>query len=638
MNGWKITGKMSVLVLSFLVSVILMTFSVSAYAATPDNRFAGADRFQTARLIAEEFNSGTVDNVILTSGNDFPDALSASVLAKKLEAPILLVDSKAEVSNEAFTYISQHLSKDGTVYIIGGTGIIGTDFNTRLTEMGYLKIERIGGTDRYDTAILIAQRLAVENKTPVVIASGESFPDALSISSFVADKGWPILLAGKDYFSEGSKNYIASIQPAQVYIAGGSGVVSATVEPQIQSLVPATTLTRYAGKDRFETNALLMQTFALDPENIYLTTGLNFADAVAGSVLASKTSAPIMLIDPGSPNVPIASMPYLTRLHETGSNPVVYCFGGIAVVPPSVLTNANDFLAGKITKESIYKIDNLSATVSVKDKFSLPLTVKAVLYDGTSKDVAVAWDKTEADTRIEGTYSYYGTVEGYSEKVIQTLDVLGLIADLKPPILEVYKGGSINLPKTVQATTESGKTVEVPVVWDSSRILNSNQVGTQTLTGTMVIYKYNVEYWEPTVKLYLHVRVAAASGAIPLKIIDKSYDPYGLGITTVYGSEIAAPKLNLTVENITDKDVSGFEFSCQIYDSFDRPVIIAGGYSNTFNAIVQDAKLNAAGEGNIYHAYANYSFDLNLFNNAQNMKNFKITSVKFKDGTVWSAD
>lgn len=637
MYGWKNSGK-SVLIISLLASVILLTFTVSVSAATTGVRFAGENRFQTARLIAEEFDSGSVDNVILTSGNNFPDALSASVLAKKLKAPILLVDSKAESSNEAFTYISEHLSKDGTIYVIGGTGIIGTDFNTKLTEMGYLNVERIGGADRYETALLIAQSLAVESKTPLVIASGESFPDALSISVFAADKGWPILLAGKDYLASGVKNYIAAGQPSQVYIVGGTGVVSAAVESQIQSLALVSSITRLAGKDRFETNISLIQNFAPEPENIYLTTGLDFADAVAGSVLASGTGDPIILIDPGSPIVPVSGMPYLSKLHETGSNPAVNCLGGIAVVPDSVLNNAIDFLNGKITKESIYKIDNLSASVSVNDKFSLPATVKAVMYDGTVKDVAVAWDKTDVDTGSEGTNYYFGTVEGYQVKVLLTLDVLGLIREVKTPILEVYKGDPITLPKTVQATTVSGKSVEVPIIWDSSKTLNSNNPGTQTLTGTMVVYKYYLEYWEPKVKLFLHVRVPATSGTLPLKVIDKSYDPYGQGITTILGSDTGTPKLNLTAENISDKDIIAFEFSCQIYDFYDRPVIITGGYSNTFNAIVRDANLAAVGENDIYHAYANYSFDLGLYNLAQNIKNLQITSVQFRDGTEWSGD
>ena len=50
--------------------------------------------------------------------------------------------------------------------------------------MGYSNIKRFGGTDRYDTNMLIVNEVNVPQGTPVFIASGENFPDALSISSF----------------------------------------------------------------------------------------------------------------------------------------------------------------------------------------------------------------------------------------------------------------------------------------------------------------------------------------------------------------------------------------------------------------------------------------------------------------------
>jgi len=140
--------------------------------------------------------------VVIASGNQFPDALSASVLVKKFKAPILLVDNKVQDSSETFNYITQHLSETGVVHIIGGTGIVGLEFEEKLNQMGFTNIDRIGGYDRYDTNVLIAQQLAAPKNTPVVIASGECFPDALSISSIASSKGWPILLVGKNYLAE----------------------------------------------------------------------------------------------------------------------------------------------------------------------------------------------------------------------------------------------------------------------------------------------------------------------------------------------------------------------------------------------------------------------------------------------------
>ena len=184
----------------------------------------------------------------------------------------------------------------------------------------------------YDTNVLIAKQLAVAKNTPVVIASGENYPDALSISSIASWKGWPILLVGKDNLTQGIKDYLANEQPSHVYIVGGPAVVSNEVESQFQSIVPDSLITRLAGYDRFETNALINQTFAQNHKNLYLATGSDFADALAGRVLSSKNGDPIILVDANSP---VAASEFQKYWSE---NMVpVTIFGGKAVVLDSIL-------------------------------------------------------------------------------------------------------------------------------------------------------------------------------------------------------------------------------------------------------------------------------------------------------------
>ena len=63
-------------------------------------RIAGTNRYETSEKIAEEF--GKSDVVVLASGTNFADALAAAPLAKKMNAPIVLVkkDSLSENVNE----------------------------------------------------------------------------------------------------------------------------------------------------------------------------------------------------------------------------------------------------------------------------------------------------------------------------------------------------------------------------------------------------------------------------------------------------------------------------------------------------------------------------------------------------------
>lgn len=327
-----------------VIFAIIATTLPSTIQPLNKARYSGNDRFQTSKAISEQFNSGTVQDVIITSGNNFPDALSSSVLAKKLNAPILLVDSNVQGSSEALIYITQHLSKSGTVHIIGGTGVINSEFEDKLTQMGYANIDRIGGYDRYDTDVLIAQKLNVAKNTPVVIASGENFPDALSISSVASSNGWPILLVSSDMAQE-VKDFITNDQPSKVIIVGGTGVVPDSIKAQVASLVSSAVITRLFGQDRFDTAGQIVSTYSMNPKNIYLASGMNFPDALAGSVLASVTGDPILLIDPSSGGiVPPAIEAYLKQLAQKNIRPNIVSFGGTAVVPEAVVQNVENIL------------------------------------------------------------------------------------------------------------------------------------------------------------------------------------------------------------------------------------------------------------------------------------------------------
>ena len=335
--------------LALLMMITTVTTSVTPTLASivPGSytRIAGQDRFDTAKAIAMEGDTIGLKDVIIVSGNNFPDALSVSVLAKKLNAPILLVDSTVAHSSAALTFISDKLSKTGTIHIIGGTGIISDAFKTELNRLGFYNIDRIGGYDRYDTNTLIAQELVASKNTPIVIASGESFPDAISISSIASSYGYPILLTAKDSLPQGTKSYISSVQPSKVYIVGGTGVVSDAVQTSINALTSAT-ITRLAGTDRFDTSEKILSEFSLTPKTVYIASGIDFPDALAGSTLASVTGDPIVLVDPSIAGVPPAIMKYLQTLYSTGVGPNIVAFGGTGVIPDIVLDSVGGIIMG----------------------------------------------------------------------------------------------------------------------------------------------------------------------------------------------------------------------------------------------------------------------------------------------------
>lgn len=380
------------------------------------DRLSGLTKFETAKIISEYYCSGKAKNVILSTGNDFADALSASVLAHEKEAPILLVDYAVENSKDAFDFCTEHLDKSGTVYIIGGTGIIGEEFEAKLSELGFTKVIRIAGLDRYDTSYQIACSLNKVMST-VVITSGEQYADALSISSFAANKGWPILLSPHGELPQGIKTFLQERKPLQVYIAGGAGVISDNVKSEIASVLPQASIRRLMGETRFDTNVAIAETFAPNPSTIYLATGYGFADALAGSIVAAKSGNPIIFIDPSVPTLPKSTASYFAKLYANIQNPRLVSFGGSGVVKDEIIKSSRDLIWGAARETSIYSIDDISAAVTQKEEYSLPTTLQARLYNSEVIEVPVQWNPNFVDTGKIGLLIYEGIVDGYSKNI-----------------------------------------------------------------------------------------------------------------------------------------------------------------------------------------------------------------------------
>lgn len=387
------------------------------------NRLSGYTRFETARVIAEYYGNSKVKNVIFSTGNGFADALSASVLAHEKKAPILLVDSSVDSSKDAFQYVSEHLDLTGTVYIIGGAGIIDVEFESKLNDLGFKNVVRLAGMDKYDTSYKIARSLKGINVSTVVISSGEQYPDALSISSFAANKGWPILLCPHDALPQEIINILLERKPSKVYITGGVGAIIDNVNSEIIGLLPQASVERLSGQSRFDTNAIISQTFAPNPSTVYLATGYDFADALSGSVVAAKNGDPIILIDPSVATLPKSVASYFAKLYAKNLSPNIVSFGGSGVVTNEIIINSRDLISGTAKETSIYAVADIFATVTQKEDYSLPTTIKAKLYNSDIIDVPVQWNSTFAGTRTIGSSVYVGVVDGYGKAIKLNLTV-----------------------------------------------------------------------------------------------------------------------------------------------------------------------------------------------------------------------
>ena len=292
-------------------------------AAIPQvTRLAGADRYSTAVQISQAGWTSAA-NVVLARGDDFPDALAGSVLARKVNGPLLLTQPNQlppAVLNEILRL------QAGTVYILGGTGAVSQAVQDRLSANN-LKIIRLAGHDRFDTAAQISLNVA-PSSSQAFLAYGLDFPDALSVSSYAAAHGIPLLLTGTSSVPAASLNALKSLHVTSVTLIGGPGVIGQPVQTELQAQLPGVAINRLAGPNRYQTNTTVLNSLNFNAARFYVATGEDFPDALAGGSLAAQQNNPIVLVP--SKDLDPATLAYLAARRTAGSTYTV--LGGWGVI------------------------------------------------------------------------------------------------------------------------------------------------------------------------------------------------------------------------------------------------------------------------------------------------------------------
>ncbi|MHC6178756.1 cell wall-binding repeat-containing protein [Clostridium sp. JNZ X4-2] len=255
------------------------------------NRLGGQNRYETAAKVAQSGWTSS-DYAIVANGEGYADALCAIPLAKAKDAPVLLTTGdnlNENALNELKSLNVKH------VIVVGGTGVVSenalNDIKAQVSD-----VQRLGGQDRYETSVKIAQALA-STSAKAVVASGEGYADALSAGPAAAINGMPILLTRQNSLPDAEADYLkATPQITSTYVIGGTMSVSDSTANSLPS--PK----RLSGTDRYETNVAVLKEFASDFNfgNIYAAlgngpTGNEFADALTGGALAAKNKNPLII-------------------------------------------------------------------------------------------------------------------------------------------------------------------------------------------------------------------------------------------------------------------------------------------------------------------------------------------------------
>ena len=300
-------------------------------------RLAGKNRYETAANISS-VSTPFSDNVVLACGMNYADALAGVPLANALNAPILLTE-KDTLPKETLDEINRIKAKK--VFLLGGEGAISADVEKALLDKS-LKVERIAGSTRFETATKIAEKMqTVSGKAPseVFFVYAFNFADALSASTAAAVKGAPIIyLKTIGEIDNATKSYLGTVKGKvkTANVIGGSGVISNEMKSSAASALGLTSpasVQRIAGTDRYETCVAVNNTFndVLTGNSFCIATGQDFPDALAGGVYTAQNKAPLFLVNGKEKTLRLSdAQAAFLKSRKTDS---FYVFGGVGVVP-----------------------------------------------------------------------------------------------------------------------------------------------------------------------------------------------------------------------------------------------------------------------------------------------------------------
>ena len=277
--------------------IIIATLITTNAFCNEKSIIAGEDRFETAIEISKSWK--TSREAILVNSIAESDLLCATVLASQIDCPILLTD-KNNINEPTSNEIKRlNINK---LYLIGGKDVIYETIEKELNKSN-IKTERICGVDRYETSISIANKVSELKKSNIaILVNGEySVADAVSISPIAGDKNIPVIICKNDQIKL-QKEWMKNNDIKNLYIIGGEDVINKAIEKELN--IDNINIERIYGKDRYETNAKIIENFYKEVKinKLFYCKGKNLnkkneiIDGMLVSPLASKEKSPIILL------------------------------------------------------------------------------------------------------------------------------------------------------------------------------------------------------------------------------------------------------------------------------------------------------------------------------------------------------
>ncbi|MDD6347312.1 MAG: cell wall-binding repeat-containing protein [Lachnospiraceae bacterium] len=291
---------------------------------------AGDDRYETNVIIAAEAFPEGSDTVVIVTGKNFPDALTANGFAGSVGTGVPILMSKLQALPDCTkTLLTDIWNGSVKKAIVIGGGFTDT-FKADLRRCGITTITEIKGKDRFATAEEVCKAGFASGQytgdSTLVIATGMAAADALSMSSWCYLDGMPMLLVNSSgNLRQSAKDLIREYGFKNIIVAGAESRVASAGLAELGYSEENGNLVRLASNTRYTTSIEIAKYFLNKTGHTGTYDGLcfapgsdkNFPDALSGGMLAAANGMPVVLINKNAESDPVISWCQSENLSES---------------------------------------------------------------------------------------------------------------------------------------------------------------------------------------------------------------------------------------------------------------------------------------------------------------------------------
>ncbi|MBC2580824.1 cell wall-binding repeat-containing protein [Clostridium sp. DJ247] len=242
--------------------------------------------------------------------------------------------------------------------VILGTSLL---FSTNVFAKNNINLIRLSGSNRYDTSSAIVTKGWTQSDYAILVNS-QNFPDAITSSPLAKKYNAPILLTDPNALTDSTKQKLQQLGVKNVFIIGGTGVVSNDVGNTLEGMGISTK--RIWGQDRYETSVNVAKELGTS-KGVFVVSGQTWEDALSVAPIADKLSYPIILT--GSNQVSDTVINFVNN-QVKANNGEVNVVGGTDTINSNVVSELNPT---KVFNQSTKYDRNLALINNYKDKLDL---------------------------------------------------------------------------------------------------------------------------------------------------------------------------------------------------------------------------------------------------------------------------